>query len=116
MIIGLALAARLGVSSIEICSDSQLIVGKVTEKFEAKDGKMAAYLMKVRNLQRGFTSFKITKVPRRDNERTDALAKLTYVNPRHLPRTTNVQILRQSSVQHMIDVANQEHEKVGWTR
>lgn len=111
VITGLGLAARLGVSSVEICSDSQLIVGQVMGEFEAKDGKMTAYLMAVRDLQRGFSSFKKTKVPRKDNERADALARLASVNSRNLPRTANVQVLRRPSIPRKIDVANIEHEK-----
>lgn len=72
---------------------------------------MASYLMKVRDLQRGFTSFKITKVPRKDNERADALSKLASTNPKHLPSTANVQILRQSSILLIDDVASPEREK-----
>ncbi|XP_022875674.1 uncharacterized protein LOC111394131 [Olea europaea var. sylvestris] len=111
VITGLGLAGRLGVTSVEICSDSQLIIGQVTGKFEAKDGKMVAYLMEVKNLQKGFTKFKITKVPRKDNERADALAKLASANPRRLPRTASVQILQQPSIQHVIDVMSVEHEE-----
>ncbi|XP_022846206.1 uncharacterized protein LOC111368947 [Olea europaea var. sylvestris] len=111
VITGLRLAARLGISSAEICSDSRLIIGQVTGEFEEKGGKMAAYLMEVKNLQKGFTRFKITKVPRKDNERADALAKLTSANPRRLPRTASVQILRQHSIPHTTDVMNIEHEK-----
>ncbi|XP_022851454.1 uncharacterized protein LOC111373186 [Olea europaea var. sylvestris] len=111
VITGLGLAARLGVTSVEICSDSQLIIGQVTGEFEAKDGKMAAYLMEVKNLQKGFAKFKITKVPRKDNERADALAKLASANPRRLPRTASVQILRQPSIQHIINVMNVENEE-----
>lgn len=108
VITGLGLAARLGVSSVEICNDSQLIVGQVMGEFEARDGKMAAYLMAVRDLQRGFSSFKITKVPRKDNERADALARLASANPRNLPRTANVQVLRQPNIPRKIDVASIE--------
>ncbi|XP_022843234.1 uncharacterized protein LOC111366770 [Olea europaea var. sylvestris] len=111
VITGLGLAARLGVTSVEVCSDSQLIIGQVTGEFEAKDGKMAAYLMEVKNLQRGFTKFKITKIPRKDNERADALAKLASANPRRLPRTASVQVLRQPSIQHVINVMNVENEE-----
>ncbi|XP_022880798.1 uncharacterized protein LOC111398075 [Olea europaea var. sylvestris] len=111
VITGLGLAARLGVTSVEICSDSQLIIGQVTREFETKDGKMATYLMEVKNLQKGFTKFKITKVLRKDNEQADALAKLISANPRRLPRIASVQILRQSSVQHVIDVMNVENEE-----
>lgn len=45
---------------------------------------MTTYLMKVRDLQRGFTSFKVTKVSQKDTEHADALAKLASTNPKKL--------------------------------
>ncbi|XP_022865365.1 uncharacterized protein LOC111385221 [Olea europaea var. sylvestris] len=99
VITGFDLAARLGVTSVEICSDSQLIVGQVSGEYEEKDGRMAAYLMKVRDLQRRFASFKVTKVSQRDNECADALAKLISPNPKNLPRTASVQVLQQPIIQ-----------------
>ncbi|XP_022867930.1 uncharacterized protein LOC111387586 [Olea europaea var. sylvestris] len=111
VITSLRLAAKLGITSAEICSDSRLIIGQVTGEFEAKDEKVAAYLMEVKNLQKGFTRFKITKVPRKDNERADALAKLVFANPKRLPRTASVQILRQPSIPHTTDVMNIKYEE-----
>ncbi|XP_022880588.1 uncharacterized protein LOC111397850 [Olea europaea var. sylvestris] len=109
VITGLGLAARLGVSSIEVCNDLQLIVGQVSREYEAKDGKMTAYLMKVRDLEKGFASFRMTKVPRKENERADALAKLASANPRNLSRTVNVQVLQQPSIQRWVEVKNIEY-------
>ncbi|XP_022847685.1 uncharacterized protein LOC111370232 [Olea europaea var. sylvestris] len=105
------LAARLGVSLVEVCCDSQLIVGQVSGEYEAKDGRMAAYLMKVRDLQRGLASFKITKVPRKNNQRADALKKLVSANPKNLPRTANVQVLQQPSIHCWAEVKNVEYEE-----
>lgn len=91
---GLSLVARPGVSSIEICCIFQLIVRQLTGKFETRDKKMTAYLMKVKDLQRGFPSFNIAKVYWKDKERSDALARLTSASPKNLLRTTNIQVLR----------------------
>lgn len=67
-------------SSVEIYIDFKLIIGWMTREFEARDEKLVGYLMKVRDLQRKFTSFKITKVPCIDNELVDALYKFTFSN------------------------------------
>ncbi|XP_022852218.1 uncharacterized protein LOC111373864 [Olea europaea var. sylvestris] len=79
VITGLGLATRLGVASVEVCSDSKLIVGQVSGEYEVKDGRMAGYLIKVRDLQRGFASFKMVKVSRRDNERADCWAEVKNI-------------------------------------
>ncbi|KAM1302268.1 hypothetical protein ACFX2H_013215 [Malus domestica] len=44
LLAGLRLAKHLGVKRIDIFSDSQLVVNQVTNKFDAKDSSMAAYL------------------------------------------------------------------------
>ena len=44
---GLNLATTLCASKVRIHSDSQLIVGQVLKEYEAKDGHMAKYLLKV---------------------------------------------------------------------
>lgn len=76
-----------------------------------KYGKMATYLMKIRDLQREFTSFKMAKVPQNDNVQADTLAKLASVSPKNLSRTTNVQVLRQPSIQRWAEVKNIECEE-----
>lgn len=46
---GLSLALAQTASKLEICSDSQLVVGQIHGEYEAKDGCMAQYLSKVRD-------------------------------------------------------------------
>lgn len=87
-----------------------MVVGQVIGEFEEKDGRMASYMMKVRDLQRGFTSFRITKVPRRDNGRADALSKLASKNPKNLSSTMSVQVLRQPNIVLIADLAGMERE------
>ena len=44
---GLNLALALLASKLEICSDSQLVVGHIQREYEAKDKRMTQYLTKV---------------------------------------------------------------------
>ena len=44
LIAGLNLAKEMKVESLEIYSDSQLVVCKITDKYQARGEKMAAYL------------------------------------------------------------------------
>ena len=54
-------------------SDSLLITGQVTGKFQAKDSQMAAYLEYVQALRRSFVLFEVVHVPREENARADLL-------------------------------------------
>jgi ribonuclease HI len=69
------MALELGAKSVEVPSDSQVIVGFIRGEFEAK-GEKKRYLTKVRDMQSSFQKFCITKVPREDNEKVDRLARL----------------------------------------
>lgn len=46
---GLSLALTLSAFKLKICNDSQLVVGRIQEEYEAKDGRMARYLSNVQN-------------------------------------------------------------------
>ena len=70
------MALELGAESVEIRSDSQVIVGHIQGEFEAKEEKMKMYLSKVQHMQSFFQKFCITKIPREDNEKADPLARM----------------------------------------
>ena len=54
LIVGLCLAKELQVSSIQIYSDSQLVVNQVNDIYLAQGDKMAAYLEKAKGLMETF--------------------------------------------------------------
>jgi hypothetical protein len=76
VIAGLELALDLGADSVEVRSDSQVIVGHIRGEFEAKGEKMKKYLTKVQSMQTAFQKFCIKKIPREDNEKADHLTKM----------------------------------------
>jgi ribonuclease HI len=76
VIAGLGLALELGAKSVEVRSDSQVIVGHIKGEFEAKGDKMKKYLAKVQGMLTSFQKFSITKIPRKDNEKADHLARM----------------------------------------
>lgn len=77
LIIGLNLAKALGVDSIVVQSDSQLVIGQVNGTCEAKEECMMKYLNKVRNRINAFIKVEFIQVPRRENADSDCLAKDT---------------------------------------
>ena len=56
---GMTMVLKIGGKSINLFSDSRLIVGQVKGEFEAKDERMRGYLSRVRAMQTEFESFKI---------------------------------------------------------
>ncbi|XP_057956315.1 uncharacterized protein LOC131149676 [Malania oleifera] len=76
LLAGLRLAEALGVAQIKVLSDSQLVVEQLKGEFEARDPRMKKYLSKAREYIEAFAQFDIEHVPRAENKKVDALAKL----------------------------------------
>ena len=72
---GLELAKSLGVESILVQGDSQLVMGQVNGIYKVKEERMKKYLNKVRRLVKKFKEASFTQVPREENMKADALAK-----------------------------------------
>ncbi|RVW68373.1 hypothetical protein CK203_061696 [Vitis vinifera] len=71
---GLNLTLALSASKLEICSDSQLVVGHIQGEYEAKDGRMAQYLTKVRDTLNQLNEWVVKRIPRTEKIQVDALA------------------------------------------
>ena len=67
LIVGLNLAKEMKVESLEIYSDSQLVVCQVTNEYQARNEKMTAYLQKAKDLLSAFSSYTIQQVSRAQN-------------------------------------------------
>ena len=77
---GLELAKSLGAESVLVQGDSQLVMGQVNGKYEAKEERMKRYLNKVRRLIKKFNEAHFVQVPREENMEADTLAKEASVN------------------------------------
>ena len=76
VIADLNLNHSMEVEQLEVCSDSQLVVRQIEDSYEAKGEKMILYLKKVRELLKKLVRVQVRHVPRTENSRADALAKL----------------------------------------
>ena len=83
---------------LEVSSDSQLVVKYIEDSYEAKGEKMILYLKKVRELLKKFIRFRVKHVPRAENSRADALAKLATASQEDLGRLILVEHLPEPSV------------------
>ena len=64
LIVGLELAKEIKVESLDIFNDSQLVACQINEEYQAREEKMVAYLHKVQELLRSFSSFTIRQISR----------------------------------------------------
>ena len=98
VIAGLNLAHSLEVDQLEVYSDSQLVVRQIEDTYEAKSGRMILYLRKVRDLLKKLVLVQVKHVPRAENSRAGALAKLANASQEDLSRSTLVQYLAEPSI------------------
>ena len=101
---GLNLAHSMEVDQLEVCSDSQLVVKQIEDFYEARGEKMILYLKKVRELIKKFVRVQIILIPRAENSRANALAKLATASKEDLNRLTPIEHLSNPSV----DLNNEE--------
>ncbi|XP_065020481.1 uncharacterized protein LOC135645744 [Musa acuminata AAA Group] len=76
LLAGLRLAVEMQVDDIHVLIDSQLVAEQLFDGYEARDPIMSKYLAEVRVLVACFSRFTLSRVPRRQNDRADTLAKL----------------------------------------
>ncbi|XP_065623591.1 uncharacterized protein LOC136064973 [Quercus suber] len=93
LLIGMAMIRRMEGKSLEVFSDSRLVVGKVQGEFEAKDERMQGYLSRVKRLRSGFDFFNLLHIPRNGNAYADSLAMLATSSAQNLPRVILVEDL-----------------------
>ena len=98
VIAGLNLAYSLEVDQLEVCSDSQLVIRQIEDTYEAKSERMILYLQKVRDLLKKFVLVQVKHVPKAENSRADALAKLATASQEDLGRSTPVEYLAEPSI------------------
>ncbi|GJZ15016.1 reverse transcriptase domain-containing protein [Tanacetum coccineum] len=76
LIVGLQIAAQMGMRSVHVSVDSKLVANQVLGTYVAKEENMVKYLEKAKSLISGFANFSISQVPRSKNKKADALSKI----------------------------------------
>ena len=74
------------------------MVRQIEDTYKAKSGRMILYLRKVRDLLKKFVLVQVKHVPRAENSRADALAKLATAPQEDLGRSTPVEYLAEPSI------------------
>ena len=98
LIVGLKITKELEVDRLQVYSDSQLVVGQVSENYEAREDSMAKYLEKVKEIIPTFGSFEIKQILRAENIRADLLSKLATLALAELPKEVFFEVLKCPSM------------------
>ena len=99
LIAGLRIAKELEVDQLQVYSDSQLVVGQVSENYEAQEDSMAKYLEMVKEIIPAFGSFDIKQISRAENIRADLLSKLATLALAELPKEVLFEVLKCPSTE-----------------
>ena len=109
---GMSMVQKLGGKSVNMFSDSRLIVGQVNGELEAKDERMQEYLDQAKHLRSRFDSFSLLHISRSGNTHADSLATLATSSAQCLPRVILVEDLHKLSVMK-IEVIHVHNIRVG---
>ena len=88
----------MGGKSVNMFSDSRLIVGQVNGELEARDERMQEYLDQAKRLRSCFDPFSLLHISRSGNTHADFLATLATSLAQCLPRVILVEDLHRPSV------------------
>ena len=88
---------KMGGKTVEMFSDSRLVVGQVNGELEARDARMQQYLSQVKCLQSDFDLFSLSHVSKSGNTHVDSLATLATSSAGGLPRIILVELLDKAS-------------------
>ncbi len=74
---GMQRAHQLGITSVAVFMDSELIVNQLQQKYKIKDPTLQKLFIKAWNLMQGFASLTVTHIPREQNAEADYLVNQT---------------------------------------
>nr|GEZ04801.1 reverse transcriptase domain-containing protein [Tanacetum cinerariifolium] len=114
LIVGLRIAAQMGVHNVHVSVDSKLVANQVLGTYVSKEENMIKYLEKTKSLISGFANFSISQVPRSKTKKADALSKIASTSFAHLSKQFLVEILKEKSIQEKEMTTLVEEEGPTW--
>nr|XP_023897064.1 uncharacterized protein LOC112008925 [Quercus suber] len=112
---GMIMVQKMGGKTVELVSNSRLVVGQVRGELEARDPRMQGYLNQVRHLQSKFESFNLSQAPRSKNTHADSLDMLATSSAQNLPQVILVEDLcRPTEVGRTVAHVNQIRVGPSW--
>ncbi|KAK0605075.1 hypothetical protein LWI29_022519 [Acer saccharum] len=104
LLAGLRVCIALGADKLEIYNDSQVVVNQILDEYQAREEHMIAYLDIAKRLLRKFIVYRISLIPREENEKANALSKLASA-------TTSIRS-KAIPVAHLIKPSIAESEEI----
>ncbi|VFQ71616.1 unnamed protein product [Cuscuta campestris] len=92
LINGLKILRKMGVSRVQVYTDSRLVVGQITGAFEAKEERMKRYRDLTLEVLGKF-EFKLEHIPRAQNAEADVLSKLSAESPEYISKLATIEEL-----------------------
>ncbi|XP_071718801.1 uncharacterized protein [Rutidosis leptorrhynchoides] len=111
---GMHIVHQLGIKYLDVYVDSQLVANQVNRSFEVHDVSMHRYMELVHELANEFDVFRLTQVPREQNNKADTLRKLAFLAFGHLRMNVWVEVLTEKSINEKLTVAPIEEENSNW--
>ena len=87
-----------GAIKIDAYSDSQLVVSQYEGSYEATHPAMIKYLQAVKEETKALEEFRLSQVPRSENNQADALSKLASSACHDTPRSVFWEVLENRSI------------------
>ena len=101
LIEGMEMARKLGAESINVYSDSQLIVNQVLGNYEVKEKPLKKYVAKAHELRSLLKQFTLEPVPRSRNRRADAFSKLASTSFGTLNKEVLVEVVKRRAYEQL---------------
>nr|GEX23935.1 reverse transcriptase domain-containing protein [Tanacetum cinerariifolium] len=114
LIVGLRIAAQMGVHNVYVNVDSKLVANQVLGTYVSKEENMIKYLENTKSLISGFANFSISQVPRSKTKKADALSKIASTSFAYLSKQFLVEILKEKSIQEKEMTTVVEEEGPTW--
>ncbi|XP_057443228.1 uncharacterized protein LOC130735146 [Lotus japonicus] len=96
---GLKLAIEMGVKSLLIKTDSQIVARQIQGEYQAKDAQLAKYLVKAQGLIKQIGEVQLNHVPREKNTRADILSKLASTKKPGNNKSVIQEVLNSPSIE-----------------
>ena len=104
MILGLNDAKGMGIKSLKVFGDADLIVQQINKNFQAKHPRLKAYRGELWRLKDSFNNFSISYILRMKNQLADSLvvSTSTFIPPLRPKLTCEVQVKYRPSLPHNV--------------
>ena len=108
VLLGLRKARAMGIQSLIIKIDSQVVAGHIEKDYKARDPELAKYLQFLREQEKYFEGFIVKNISRIDNSDDDKIVKVVAQNT-SLPQDVFFQVLTHASIKAKQEVLSEIH-------